>query len=260
MLTNLPLCLGFSICIVLNISACSFTLPSGYAELEQQALNSPLCNAPLASLTDVNFPVTSFWISTVRFYSSLSSLFITLAHYWKLLSIFFLSNTLFVFLPVLTVMSLAQALINSCFALCHFLLSALEELHTDCLYQHHLSLLLRHITPHVNLPDSYWHPGVRSSLFCLSLWSSMQLPSSQLPCFCFDSFLVLFEYLRAGFLWLSSCTVRSSTPNIIKNPSRFMYSNFFLVLRLGSLPSKRSLVSLLVTIASGEGSLGKMNL
>lgn len=120
-------------------------------------------------LSHVNFPVTSFCISTVRFYSSLSSLFITLAHYWKLLSIFFLSNTLFVFLPVLTVMSLAQALINSCFALCHFLLSALEELHTDCLYQHHLSLLLRHITPHVNVPDSHRHPGVRSSLFCLSL-------------------------------------------------------------------------------------------
>lgn len=77
----------------------------------------------------------------------LSSLFITLTCYWKLLGIFFLSNSLFAFLPVLTVMSLAQKSINSCFALHHFFLSALEVLHTDCLCQHHLFLFLRHHSP-----------------------------------------------------------------------------------------------------------------
>lgn len=77
----------------------------------------------------------------------LSSLFITLTCYWKLLGIFFLSNSLFAFLPVLTVMSLAKKSINSCFALHHFFLSALEVLHTDCLCQHHLFLFLRHHSP-----------------------------------------------------------------------------------------------------------------
>lgn len=103
-------------------------------------------------------------------------------------------------------------------------------------------------------------PGIRSSLFCLSLWSSAELPSSQLPCFCFVSFLVPFQYLRAGFSWLSWCALHFSTPNILKEPSGLMYSNLFLVLRFGSLPSKRSLVSLLLNIASGEGPLGKMYL
>lgn len=79
-LTNLPLCLGFSICIVLNISACSFTVPSVYAEPEWQALEcSPLQCSTCPS--DFNFLVTSFCISIVRFYSALSSLFITLACY-----------------------------------------------------------------------------------------------------------------------------------------------------------------------------------
>lgn len=158
-----------SICIVLNISGCSFASHLSCAEPEWQALRALHHKAPLASVADVNFPATSFCISTVRCYSSLSSLFIILPCYWKLLGIFFLSSSLFAFLPVLTVMSLAQISINSCFALHQFFLSALEVLHTDCLYEH--QLFLRHHSPG-NIPDFHWHHGVRLSLFCLSSWSS----------------------------------------------------------------------------------------
>lgn len=117
----------------------------------------------------------------------LASLFITLACSWKLLKIFFLSSTLFVFLPVLTKTFIAPALINSCFALSQFLLSALEGFHTGCLYQHHLSLLLRHITPHVNLPDSHWHLGIRWNVlpFSLKLHTASLLPT-YLLLFCLD--------------------------------------------------------------------------
>lgn len=100
---------------------------------------------------------------------------------------YFLPFQHFVFLPVLPKTSVSQALINSCFALSQFLLSALEGFHTDCLYQHCLSILLKHFTPHVNLPDSHWHLRIRWSFLPFSLkFHTVSLLPTSLLLFCFD--------------------------------------------------------------------------
>lgn len=189
-------------------------LPSGYVQPEWQALNIFLCNAPLTSFTVFNFAVFSICIPTARFSSFLSSLFITLACFSQMLFFSFPTLSLFFFL---------------CFLLSplprHWLTLTLLFAIFSCPPQKDSTQAVSYntISPSSNtsLPmwipgHSHWHPRVRSGLFCLSLWSSTQLPSSHLPWFCLVSFLVPSEYLRAGLSCLSSFALRSFISDILK--------------------------------------------